>query len=146
MMVINVCRGILDYSPQVSALTRELGYGANECQTKDWLGYLINSNAHAVFVALNNDQTVCGWVVVEKRMSLETGFKAEITGLIVGEKYRHCGVGQALVSAALGWAKELHLAKMVVRSNVQRQESHGFYKHFGFDLTKTAHHYELSIS
>jgi len=145
-MVITVCKASLENSSEVSALTHELGYSASAYQTTEWLGYLMNSDTHAVFVALNDILSVCGWVVVEKRISLETGFKAEITGLIVGEKYRHCGVGQALVSAALGWAKELHLAKMVVRSNVQRQESHGFYKHFGFDLTKTAHHYELSIS
>ncbi|MGL4612663.1 MAG: GNAT family N-acetyltransferase [Shewanella sp.] len=144
-MNINVCEARIEKAIEISDLTAELGYEANEENTKEWLNYLLSSENHCVFIALNEFNSVCGWVVVEKRISLETGFKAEITGLIVGEKYRRFGVGKKLISEAISWAKSLNLTKLVVRSNIQREESHVFYRSIGFNLKKTAHNYELGI-
>jgi GNAT superfamily N-acetyltransferase len=76
---------------------------------------------------------------------LQTGFKAEITGLIVGEEFRRFGIGQNLVSAAVNWARSLNLTKVVVRSNVKRKESHVFYQSIGFLFKKSAHNYELLL-
>ncbi|MGL5391868.1 MAG: GNAT family N-acetyltransferase, partial [Shewanella sp.] len=142
---IIVCEAKIEKSIEISGLTAELGYEANEENTKEWLSYLLSSEHHCVLIALNEFNVVCGWVVVEKRISLETGFKAEITGLIVGEKYRRFGVGKKLISEAISWAKSLNLTKLVVRSNIQREESHVFYRNIGFNLKKTAHNYELGI-
>ena len=144
-MNIIVCEAKVENTAEISALTTELGYVANEIITKEWFTYLLNSDNHHVLVALNNSKNVCGWIVIERRISLETGFKAEITGLVVGEKYRRFGLGQKLVSAALSWAKHLKLTKVVVRSNIQREESHEFYKNIGFSFKKTAHNYEIEV-
>lgn len=144
-MNIEVCEARIENAAEISHLTNELGYVANEEKTKEWLSYLLNSENHLVLVALNSSNLVCGWVVIEKCISLETGFKAEITGLIVGKKYRRFGIGQKLVLAAVSWAKNLNLTKVVVRSNVQREESHVFYKNIGFSLKKSAHNYEMGI-
>lgn len=144
-MNIEVCEAKIENAAELSHLTIELGYPANEEKTKEWLSYLLSSENHCVLVALNSSKSICGWVVVEKRISLETGFKAEITGLIVGEEYRRFGIGQKLVSAAVNWAKGLKLTKVVVRSNVQREESHVFYKNIGFSFKKSTHNYEIDI-
>ena len=133
-----------DYS-EITALTNELGYSAAENQTKEWLGYLLQSENHKVLIAVNEISQLCGWVVVEKRISLEAGFKAEITGLVVGECFRRFGVGKKLVSAAENWAAENGLSKIVVRSNIQREESHVFYKNIGFSFKKSAHNYEKNL-
>jgi GNAT superfamily N-acetyltransferase len=144
-MNITICEATVEHARDIAALTTELGYAANEFQTKEWLDYLLSSENHSVIVAMNDAKSVCGWVVIERRMSLETGFKAEITGLVVSEKYRRFGVGKKLVSSAAGWAKDLGLTKVVVRSNVKREESHVFYQNIGFTFKKTAHNYELAL-
>ncbi len=144
-MNIKIHEASIENAAEISCLTVELGYAADEANTKEWLSYLLASENHCVFVAMNNSASICGWVVIEKRISLETGFKAEITGLIVGKEYRRFGVGQKLVAAAVNWAKSLELKKLVVRSNVQREESHVFYNNIGFVLKKSAHCYELPL-
>jgi ribosomal protein S18 acetylase RimI-like enzyme len=144
-MNIEVCETGIEHVTEISQLITELGYVTDEEKTKEWLTYLLNSENHCVLVAVSKYKKVCGWVVIEKRISLETGFKAEITGLIVGKEYRRLGVGQKLVSAAVNWSKNLNLTKVVVRSNIQREESHIFYKNVGFSFKKSAHHYEMEI-
>lgn len=144
-MNINICEAKIENAAEISTLTNELGYAADAVKTKQWLAYLLKSETHFVLVAQNNAKEACGWIVIEKRISLETGFKAEITGLIVGEKYRRFGVGQQLLSAAVEWAKGLKLTSIVVRSNVKRKESHVFYENSGFTFKKSAHNYEMQF-
>jgi GNAT superfamily N-acetyltransferase len=131
---------------EISALTNELGYLANESQTKEWLSFMLNSSDHSVMVATNIESTICGWVVVEKRVTLETGHKAEISGLVMGLEFRRLGIGKKLVSACESWATENGLKKLVVSSNIQRDESHVFYKNIGFSLKKTSHKYEKVVA
>jgi ribosomal protein S18 acetylase RimI-like enzyme len=130
---------------EISALTNELGYPANESQTKERLSLMLSSHNYSIFVATNIDGILCGWVVVEKRLSLETGFKAEISGLVTGSKFRRLGIGKKLVLACESWAIQNCLEKIVVASNSQRHESHIFYKSIGFLLKKTSHKYEKVV-
>ncbi|NIY92932.1 GNAT family N-acetyltransferase [Vibrio diazotrophicus] len=132
------------YASQIAILTQELGYKANAKDTETWLTQLGDSPLHCVYIAVS-DNHVCGWLVVEKRMFLESGTKAEITGLVVGKQYRCLGIAQALVKAAQNWAMEQGLQTMVVRSNVERVESHLFYPKVGFDRSKTTHVYTKSL-
>ncbi|ASK53383.1 histone acetyltransferase [Vibrio tarriae] len=130
----------MDISKDLAQLTSELGYKASHKETENWLSELISSPLHFVFVAVS-DLNVCGWIVVEKRVFLESGFIAEITGLIVGAEYRRNGIAEALVNAAEKWASSQGLKQIVVRSNVSREESHVFYRSIGFTHSKTSHVY-----
>ena len=47
------------------------------------------------------------------------------------------GTGRRLVAAAEAWGVALGLARMVVRSNAVREESHRFYPAIGDSLAKT---------
>ncbi|WP_394388661.1 GNAT family N-acetyltransferase [Shewanella woodyi] len=141
-MSIKIKTAEIEHAIDITVLTKELGYSASETDTKDWLHYLINSSGHGVFVAINETCSVCGWVVVEQRVSLETGYKAEISGLVVGAKFRRLGVGQKLIQSTEEWAVKNKLIKLVVSSNIQRNESHSFYKSIGFASKKTSHKYE----
>ena len=128
----------------ISALTQELDYNANEADTQEWLSYILNSATHAVLVA-TSDKVLCGWIVVEKRISLQAGFKAEITGLVVSNKCRRSGVANQLVQAAEMWATRLGLTRLAVSSNITRDASHSFYQALDFDLKKTSHNYEKAL-
>jgi GNAT superfamily N-acetyltransferase len=144
-MNIIINQAQLNNYSELTVLTNELGYSATENETEEWLGYLLRSENHKVFIAVNENKQLCGWVVVEKRISLEAGFKAEITGLVVSENFRRFGVGRKLVSAAEDWTVENGLSKLVVRSNIKREESHVFYKNIGFTLKKSSHNYEKNM-
>lgn len=144
-MNITISQAQISHYGAITPLTHELGYYTTEDQTYEWLSYLMSSNEHHVFVAINDNDQLCGWIVVEKRISLETGFKAEITGLVVSKSFRRFGVGKQLVVAAASWAHELKLHRIVVRSNIQREDSHAFYKDIGFVFKKSAHNYELLL-
>jgi GNAT superfamily N-acetyltransferase len=135
-------------APGIAILTGELGYSVTESQTKQWLGMILNSVEHCAMVAKDNVGMLYGWVVVEKRVSLETGCKAEISGLVISSNARRLGIGKQLILACESWALQKELEKLVVSSNIKRESSHIFYKNIGFSLNKTAHKYEkiLAIS
>ncbi|SDH91662.1 Ribosomal protein S18 acetylase RimI [Vibrio xiamenensis] len=130
----------MDMSGDIAQLTAELGYTTSVDETKHRLEALLGSSTHCVLVAVS-DSNVCGWLVVEKRLFLESGCSAEITGLVVGKAFRRRGIANALVSAAEQWACSLGLTRLVVRSNAARKESHDFYPSAGFSHTKTSQVY-----
>lgn len=143
-MDISIQTADLKYSRKINQLMHEWGYSAPHADTEKWLHELLNSTNHAVFLALAGD-SLCGWVMVEKRISLASGFTAEITGLVVSTAYRRLRVGYQLVSAAEQWAQEVGMSHVVVRSNIQRDESHRFYPAIGFQRQKTSHVYTKQI-
>ncbi len=135
----------LDDAARLAQLAGELGYSASERQIRERLEHLSSSRDHAVCVAETVDGTVSGWIAVERRLLLESGFKAEITGLVVALQARRTGVGQALVLVAERWATELGLEIMIVRSNIARTESHLFYRDIGYDTEKTQQVYRKRL-
>lgn len=145
-MIITIKPAQLEQASNLAKLSRQLGYEVTEQQTAEWLSDLLKSEIHQVFVAVAEQQQVCGWLVVEKRISLEAGYKAEITGLVVEEGFRRLGVAKQLVRSAAEWAITMGLSRMVVRSNAQRESSHQFYQSIGFCYTKTAHNYQFLLS
>lgn len=88
---------------------------------------------------------VLGWIHVQRRETFESEAHAEICGLIVDPAARRSGAGRALVAAAEAWALERGLARVRVRSNVVRAESHAFYPALGYARAKTQHVYEKRL-
>ncbi len=131
---------------EINRLTGQLGYTATEAETSQWLTWLLQSAHHQVIVATNDtSSTLLGWIVVERRVTLESGIKAEITGLVVSTAARRTGVGRTLVRAAETWVIREGLNSIGVRSNVKRVESHLFYQGLGFTQQKTSHYYSKTV-
>lgn len=143
-MDVSIREANLEDVTGVHELVHDWGYSASEPQVRVWLDELFKSPNHRIFVAASHD-SIAGWVVVEKRLSLESQFTSEITGLVVGSGFRRLGIGHQLVNAAEEWSRNIGLSRVVVRSNVNRPESHEFYRSIGFDLRKTAHVYTKSL-
>lgn len=139
-MDISIQKGTAVHLSGIHDLVLEWGYSANEPQTEAWLEALLESPNHQIFVAVSN-ASVVGWAVAERRVSLGDLFTSEITGLVVSTSARREGVGRLLVQAVEDWSRARGLSRVVVRSNVSRSESHGFYPSVGFELTKTTHVY-----
>jgi GNAT superfamily N-acetyltransferase len=131
---------------EIARLNIELGYSASAEEIGARLRFMLASADFVVAVAAGHDSQLLGWTVAERRLSLESGEKAEITGLVVGATARRTGVGTALVAAAEQWAAKQGLKAICVRSNITRTESHPFYQSQGYVRKKTQHTYEKQLA
>jgi GNAT superfamily N-acetyltransferase len=123
-------------SAELARLTGELGYAADPAVIARRLARIAGRPDQLVLIAVL-DGRVAGWLQAQASEVLESGFRVEIVGLIVGEDCRRRGVGRHLVQRAEQWAVELGASTVVVRSNTRRAESHLFYPALGFSASKT---------
>lgn len=130
---------------QVTCLLDQLGYASPRDAVEQRLAMIEASPRHAAFVADDGEGRLVGVVAVEQRLMLELGERAEIVALIVDAHSRRGGVGRRLLEAARQWAHLRGNGTLMVRSNVQRAESHLFYERQGFRRIKTQHVYELPL-
>lgn len=143
-MTIKIRIAAVEDVNEITALNSELGYSASTQEINERLRAMLLSENYCAFVA-ERDNDVVGWLVVEKRLSLESGYKAEITGLVVSQHARRLGIAKQLVDAAIQWAISKKLSRIIVHSNVNRSESHNFYLNQNFVYTKTSHNYEKEV-
>ena len=121
----------------VAELSEQLGYPITDDVVRGRLAQFVNDPDHAVIVA-ERDFRVCGWVHVHIQHSIELPEpRGEIMGLVVSSDVRRSGVGRLLMEEAERWARERGLDLIVLRSNVQRPESHAFYPAVGYEHFKT---------
>jgi len=134
----------IEDAEDIARLTTELGYPSSETEIRTRIERLLQSDAYFLVVA-EREATIVGWIAAERRLLLESGERADISGLIVTEQARRSGTGQALVRAAEEWARRQGLNRMVVRSSVSRLESHPFYERLGYVRAKTQHAYTKQL-
>jgi GNAT superfamily N-acetyltransferase len=134
----------LDDAAQIARLADELGYPAKTQEIATRLTALLPQSHHHVVVA-QGDDGLLGWIAVERRLTLESGERIEIVGLVVSPIARRGGIGQALVTDAERWALAQGFDSIVVRSNVARAESHPFYERLGYVRRKTQHLYSKPL-
>lgn len=130
----------MDDAAEIARLAGEWGHEASADEMRKRLAEMLPDHRQHIAVAAG-PRGLLGWVTVERRMMLETGARAELTGLVVDTEARRGGIGRALVAAAQDWAADLGLEVMIVRSNVAREESHPFYEGIGYVRSKTQHVY-----
>jgi GNAT superfamily N-acetyltransferase len=89
----------------------------------------------AVFVA-ELDLSIAGAAVVELSHPLHRAEReAALTALATLGDFRHRGVGRALISAAVAWARRERCARLHVRAGVLSDDAHGFFMAVGFEET-----------
>jgi prepilin-type N-terminal cleavage/methylation domain-containing protein len=98
---------------------------------------VLTSAADLLLVAVDSSGNAVGWLQAHAAHIVESGFRVEITGLIVSPAFRRQGIGRALVARAEDWAGTVSAEAVVVRSNAKRVESHSFYPALGYTCTKT---------
>jgi ribosomal protein S18 acetylase RimI-like enzyme len=130
----------------VAALTTQLGYPSTEDEIRRRFDLIKDRWDARVFVAQHAGNVIIGWIHVQATYLLECDARAEIWGLVVGEKVRGCGVGRRLVEAAEEWALMRGLSVMTLRSNNLRTEAQGFYEHLGYTVTKTQNAFRKSLT
>ena len=121
----------------VAELSEQLGYPIPADTVRTRLGKFVEDPDHVVLVAEQRGQ-VCAWVHAHVQQSIELAEpRGEIMGLVVSRDVRRAGIGRLLMEEAERWARDRGLDLMVLRSNVQRAESHAFYPAIGYEHFKT---------
>jgi GNAT superfamily N-acetyltransferase len=128
-------------SSELARLCTQLGYPVSDEVMRDRLDQLLGSANHVVLVA-HSGGALLGWITGEARITLETGSRVEITGLVVDAAARRAGVGRLLVGGVERWAAGRHCKEVVVRSSISRAESHPFYEKLRYGRAKTQHAYK----
>lgn len=98
----------------------------------------LQSPDHAVFAGVRGSATL-GWIHVMRTFHLESGYGAEIAGLVVAEDSRGQGIGTRLAQEAVAWAGARGFERLRVRSNVTRHGAHAFYLGLGYESEKVQH-------
>jgi GNAT superfamily N-acetyltransferase len=134
----------LDDAAQIARLASELGYPTTVPEITARLALMLPLSHHHIVVA-QGDGELLGWIAVERRLTLESGERIEIVGLVVSALARRSGVGRALVADAEQWALAQGFDSIAVRSNVARADSHPFYERLGYRRRKTQHVYSKPL-
>ena len=122
---------------RMADLASQLGYDAAVGDIARRLDGMRHSKEHAVFVAELPDGEIAGWIGVFIYRGVELDARAEISGLIVDERFRSQNVGLRLLERAEQWARDNGCTEASLRSNVIRDRAHKFYERNGYTHTKT---------
>ena len=121
----------------LTTLCAELGYPTSAEDVAQRLARMRASAQDAVFVAEDADGSIVGWIHVFGALRLESQPFAELGGLVVAAAHRRRGVGKLLCERASQWASHGGFRALRVRTRVERQDAHRFYRRLGFSRTKT---------
>ena len=127
----------LDDVAAIASLNSELGYPTTAEEMRPRVEAMFGRDSDAVLVAVNDDGGVVGWMHVGLDVTIESGTRAEIRGLVITESQRGGGIGARMVEAGEQWARERGLPRIRVRCNALRERTHRFYERLGFVTKKT---------
>jgi len=132
---IVIREAVIADSEALAALSGQLGYPASADDIRKRLSKIIEHDENCAFTAVMNGRVI-GWIHAFLTFRLESPAFVEIAGLVVDENRKGAGAGRELVNAVIGWASNVNVASVRVRSNAKRQNAHDFYRHIGFDDIK----------
>jgi GNAT superfamily N-acetyltransferase len=129
----------------VAQLVAQLGYEDITIEAaRRRLVQILGRVDNMVYVAVS-DRLVVGFIHISVIETLEHEPRGEIRLLSVHEDHRSGGIGAALVAKVEEWARERHLLKVRVRSNVKRDRARTFYERHGYVVTKTQNVFDKTL-
>jgi GNAT superfamily N-acetyltransferase len=122
---------------RVAALSGQLGYPSTPEEVARRIAGMLHSAEHGVYVAQSAAGDITGAIGVFVYRSFEVDPRAEVSGLVVDERYRSQGIGLRLLERAEEWAREKGCKTIGLRSNVIRGRAHAFYERHGYEHFKS---------
>ncbi|MEM7355073.1 MAG: GNAT family N-acetyltransferase [Acidobacteriota bacterium] len=130
----------------LAALSIELGYTTDSQAVAERLARLMALEDHAVFVAEDDTGSMVGWIHVFGALRLESDPFAELGGLVVAAAQRRRGIGRLLCESARDWAQQRGYGALRVRTRIEREEAHKFYRRLGFRSAKIQRVFVLPLT
>lgn len=113
--------------------------------TAEELIALVESEASTLLIARHPDES--GEIVGILNLTIyrvPTGVRSIVEDIVVDEKVRRHGIGQALLEYAIALARQAGANGVTLTSNPQREAANRMYQSMGFELRKTnAYLYKL---
>ena len=128
--------------PDITLLAHELGYRCKEADIRERLSRISRKKDHVVFVCVDDNRKVIGWIHGFIRTILQGHISVEIEGFVVTRRHRKNGVGSLLLEKMEKWAASHGISKISLGTNIKRKSAHRFYYKRGFQKTKA--HYRLA--
>ena len=122
---------------RIAALAGQLSYPSTPEEIARRLQGIKGSAEAAVFVAELETGEIAGWIAVFLYRTVEADARAEVSGLVVDERFRSQRVGERLLEHTEEWAREKGCRAIGLRSNVIRDRAHAFYERHGYTHVKT---------
>jgi len=121
---------------EVEILSLQLGYPVSPPQLADRFNTILSSSDHLLIVA-EAEGVLVGWCHAFRVRLLETEGYAELGGLVVEERHRRRGIGDALLQEAEAWVKYQGASRLRAYSGEHREAAHQFYLSKGYDKNST---------
>jgi GNAT superfamily N-acetyltransferase len=113
-------------------LMTQLGYPTRTSEMELRMETIRTNRNYATFVAVS-DGKVCGMIGAFTRYTYEHNSpSANILALIVCEKMRGRGVGEALITAAENDLAKKNIRRLAVYTHFRRTRAHEFYEKLGY--------------
>jgi len=122
---------------RMAELAGQLSYPSTPEEIAHRLQGLQRTAEAAVFVAELGGGEIAGWIAVFVYRTVEADARAEVSGLVVDERFRSQRVGEHLLARAEEWAREAGCQAIGLRSNVIRDRAHAFYERHGYTHVKS---------
>jgi len=130
----------------VTRLSAQLGYPAAAEAVAENFQLIRSDPFQEVFVAIaTGGSEVIGWLHVYRHLSIATGPRCEIGGVVVDEELRGNGIGTFLMTHAEAWAKSHNMKFVRFSSKVSRTEAHRLYERLGYQVQKTSHIFNKAL-
>jgi GNAT superfamily N-acetyltransferase len=131
--------GIRDARPGESSgiarLLEQLGYPSSAEQVRQRLERLIDSADDRVFVAELRGGLV-GLAALHVSRSIEhDGDAGKVSAIVVDERHRRNGIGEALIGAVESEARKRGCVLLFLTTAERRKDAHAFYRRIGFEQT-----------
>src|SRR2546423_1914052 len=113
-------------------LMTQLGYETRTSEMQMRMETILANKNYATFVAVSGGK-VCGMIGTCTRYTYEhNNPSGAIMALIVSEKMRGRGIGEALVTAAENDLAQKNIRRLAVNTHFRRTRAHEFYEKLGY--------------
>lgn len=114
----------------------------NPAPGRDELARLLNSKSSTLLIARHPDATgdIVGVLTLAVYL-VPTGIRSVIEDVVVDEKVRRLGIGEALLLHAIELAREAGASGVTLTSNPRREAANALYQSIGFQRRETNAYY-----
>jgi GNAT superfamily N-acetyltransferase len=122
---------------RIAELAGQLSYPSAPEEVRQRMTEMKGDADHLLFVAELATGEIAGWIAVFVYRTVEADARAEVSGLVVDERFRSQRIGERLLARSEEWARERGCDVIGLRSNVIRERAHAFYERHGYRHIKT---------